>query len=125
MWQNTLEFSGTSVSLTAYWTSGYETASIDFGGVEGDCAASIGASTQSYINGDPVNCYQGGQWNADLTARHTFSDKYTVYMDVLNVFNIEPEFDPSAAYSLFNYNPAWAGPNILGRYYRLGVKFDF
>src|ERR1044072_7601903 len=103
MSQNTLEFSGTSVSLTAYWTSGYETASIDFGGVEGGCAASIGASTQSYIHGDPANCYQGGQWNADLTARHTFSEKYTVYMDVLNVFNIEPEFDPSAAYSLFNY----------------------
>jgi iron complex outermembrane receptor protein len=48
-----------------------------------------------------------------------------VYLDVLNVFSIKPEFDPSAAYSLFNYNPAWGGPNMVGRYFRLGVQFDF
>ena len=71
-----------------------------------------------------MNCTQKAQWNADLTARHTFSDKYTVYLDVLNVFGIDPEFDPSAAYALFNYNPAWAGPNMLGRYFRVGVKLD-
>jgi len=124
-WQNTLEFSGTSLSLTAYWTSGYETGSADFGATPGDCASGLGASTATFINGDPVNCYQAGQWNADFTARHTFSDKYTVYLDVLNVFGIEPNFDPSAAYALFNYNPAWGGPNIMGRYYRLGVKLDF
>ena len=127
MWQNTLEFAGTSLSLTGYWTSGYDTFSADFlpAGATVDCANSLGASTATYVNGEAVNCYQGGQWNADFTARHTFSDKYTVYLDVLNVFNIEPEFDPSAAYALFNYNPAWGGPNIMGRYYRLGVQLDF
>ena len=57
--------------------------------------------------------------------RHKFSDKYTVYLDVLNVFDIEPEFEPSAAYGLFRFNPAWAGPNIMGRYFRLGAKIDF
>jgi len=126
-WQNTFEFAGTSVSLTAYYTSGYDTASIDFGGVKGDCQgnADAGASTASYVDGSPVNCSTPAQWNADLTARHTFNDKYTVFADVLNVFDIGPEFDPSAAYGLFWYNPAWAGPNIMGRYYRLGVKLDF
>jgi iron complex outermembrane recepter protein len=44
---------------------------------------------------------------------------------VLNVFDIKPKFDPSAAYSIFNYNPAWATPNIVGRYFRLGAKVDF
>ena len=39
--------------------------------------------------------------------------------------DIEPEFDPSAAYALFGFNPAWGGPNIMGRYYRVGVKLDF
>jgi len=126
MWQNTLEFAGTSLSLTAYYTSGYDTASIDYGGVVGDCQgnADIAASTAAYVDGSPVNCYQPNQWNADFTARHTFSDKYTVYLDVLNVFSIKPEFDPSAAYALFGYNPAWGGPNMVGRYYRLGVKLD-
>ncbi len=134
-WQNTLQIGeSTSVSLTAYYTSGYDTASIDFGGVKGDCLnnAINGASTAAYVATDadgnplyPVNCKQKGQWNADLTARHTFNDKYTVYLDVLNVFGIDPNFDPSAAYALFNYNPAWGGPNMLGRTFRLGVKLDF
>ena len=126
-WQNTVSFGATSVSLTAYYTSGYDTASIDFGGVKGDCEgnAAIASSTAAYVDGSPVNCSQPAVWNADLTARHTFNDKYTVYADILNVFGIEADFDHSAAYGLFNYNPAWQGPNILGRYFRLGVKLDF
>jgi len=125
-WQNTVEFSGTSVSLTGYWTSGYDTASLDYGGVKGDCQnnADNATSTAAYVDGSPVNCSTPGQWNADLTARHTFSDKYTVYADILNVFNIPANFDYSAAYGLFNFNPAWAGPNIMGRYFRVGVKMD-
>jgi len=126
-WQNSIEFAGTTVSLTAYYTCGYDTVSLDFGGIPGDCQgnADAGASTAAYADGTPVNCSQPAQWNADLTARHTFNDKYTVFLDVLNVFDIEPEFDPSAAYGLFGYNPAWGGPNIMGRYYRVGVKLDF
>ncbi len=125
-WQNTLEFGATSVSLTGYYTSGYDTASIDYGGVEGDCQgnADILSSTQAYVDGSPVLCNAKATWNADLTVRHVFNDKYTVYADVLNVFGVEAPFEPSAAYSLFWYNPAWAGPNIMGRYFRLGVKFE-
>jgi iron complex outermembrane receptor protein len=47
-----------------------------------------------------------------------------LYGEVLNVFDIGPPFDPSAAYSLFWFNPAWAGPNAMGRYFRFGAKFD-
>jgi iron complex outermembrane receptor protein len=126
-WQNTLEFGQTSVSLTGYYTSGYDTASIDFGGVEGDCInnALNHISTVPYVDGTPVVCDAKAQLNADFTVRHKFSDKYTVYLDILNVFDIKPEFEPSAAYSLFQFNPAWAGPNALGRYFRLGAKLDF
>jgi iron complex outermembrane receptor protein len=126
-WQNTFEFGATSLSLTAYYTSGYDTASVDYGGVKGDCAANAadGISTATYADGSPVNCTQSAQWYADLTARHTFSDKYTVYAEVLNVTDEGPDFDPSAAYALFGFNPAWAGPNVMGRYFRVGVKLDF
>jgi iron complex outermembrane receptor protein len=125
-WQNTFEFGKTAVSLTGYYTSGYDTASIDFGGVEGDCQgnADIASSTQAYVDGTPVLCNAKATLNADFTVRHKFSDKYTVYMDVLNVFDIKPEFEPSAAYSLFWFNPAWAGPNAMGRYFRIGARVD-
>ncbi|HEV7606771.1 MAG TPA: TonB-dependent receptor [Steroidobacteraceae bacterium] len=126
-WQNTFEIGKAAVSLTAYYTSGYDTASIDFGGIKGDCQgnADAAASTLAYVDGSPVLCNAKPTWNADLTARYKFSDKYTVYADVLNVFDIAPPFEPSAAYNLFQFNPAWAGPNIMGRYFRVGAKFDF
>lgn len=130
-WQNTVEFDNawgsTAVTLTAYYTSGLDTASIDFGGVKGDCAlnAELHASTQTYVDGTPVICKTDPTWNFDLTVRHRINDTYTVFADVLNVFDMDPDFDPSAAYSLFGYNPAWQGPNIMGRYFRLGVKVDF
>jgi len=125
-WQNTVTFGAATVSLTGYYTSGYDTASVDYDGVKGDCQgnADFAISTASYVNGDPVNCTQKAQWNADLTARYTFNEKYQVYLDVLNAFDIKPEFDPSAAYALFGFNPAWGGPNIMGRYFRVGVKLD-
>ena len=43
----------------------------------------------------------------------------------MNVFDIEPEVDVSAAYHIYAFNPAWAGPNIMGRYFRFGAKLDF
>jgi iron complex outermembrane receptor protein len=126
-WQNSVDIGETTLSLTAYYTDGYDTASIDFGGIEGDCDynAANHTSTVVYEDGTPVNCTQGAQWNVDFNARHTINDKFTVYLDILNVFGIDPEFDPSAAYGLFGFNPAWGGPNMLGRYFRLGAKVDF
>jgi len=126
-WQNSVDIGETTLSLTAYYTDGYDTASIDFGGIEGDCAfnAANHVSTTTYEDGTPVNCTQPAQWNVDFNARHTINDRYTIYLDVLNVFDIDAKFDPSAAYGLFGFNPAWGGPNIMGRYFRLGAKVDF
>ncbi len=127
-WQNSVDFGDTTLSLTAYYTGGYDTASIDFGGIEGDCQfnAENHASTLIFEDGvTPVNCTQPAQWNVDFNARHTINDQFTIYLDVLNVFDIDPRFDPSAAYGLFGFNPAWGGPNIMGRYFRLGAKVDF
>jgi iron complex outermembrane receptor protein len=125
-WQNTVEFGQTTVSLTGYYTAGYDTAAVDQGGIRGDCLANAlaGTATLAYVDGTPVNCNAKATWNADLTIRHKFNDKYTVYADVLNVFDIAPPFEPSAAYSTFWFNPSWAGPNALGRYFRLGAKID-
>ncbi|MBM0168701.1 TonB-dependent receptor plug domain-containing protein [Altererythrobacter sp. C41] len=126
-WQNTLEFGDTAVSLTAYYTKGYDTASIDFGGIKGDCAfnAENGTSTHAYIDGTPVNCKTEDIWNLDLTVSQKVGDRFTIYANVLNLLDTEPPFDPDAAYALFGFNPAWAGPNIMGRYFRLGAKVDF
>jgi iron complex outermembrane receptor protein len=125
-WQNTLQYHDTTLSVTAYYTSGYDLASIDYGGVEGDCAGSIGGSVVTYRdNVTPVLCKAGAQWNADLYVSQKISDKFTIYANILNFLDIKPTFDPSGGYSVGQYNPAWAGGNILGRYFRVGAKVDF
>jgi iron complex outermembrane recepter protein len=124
-WQNTFSFGDLSVTGTVYYTDGYDLASVDYGGVKGDCEASIGASVVTYQNGNPVKCEVGPQWNADLTATFRVSDKFSIYANALNFLNIKPKFDPSAAYSIFQYNPAWGQPNIVGRYFRVGARVDF
>ena len=125
--QNTFEYGDTTATITTYYTGVYDTASVDFGGVPGDCQgnADIASSTIAYVDGSPVQCGSSPTWNADLTIRHKLNDKVTIYGDVLNFLDLKAPFDPAAAYGLFNFNPAWAGPNILGRYFRIGAKASF
>lgn len=124
-WQNTVEIGGFTGSVTAYYTSGYDLASIDYGGVKGDCLASLGSSVAQYQDGSPVLCKTGAQWNVDLAVSQRIGDRFTIYANVLNVLGIKPVFDPSAAYGIFQFNPSWAGPNIMGRYFRVGAKVSF
>jgi iron complex outermembrane receptor protein len=124
-WSNTFGYGPFNLNVTAYYTEGYDLASIDYGGVKGDCTASIGASVVTYQDGTPVQCIGEETWNVDLTANYEINDHATVYLNVLNVLGIDPPFDPSAAYSIFQYNPTWAQSNIVGRYFRIGAKVDF
>lgn len=125
-WQNTLDFGRLSLTATAYYTSGYDLASTDYGGVEGDCAGSIGASVVTYYHTSvPVRCKAKPTWNLDLAGEFRVNDRFALYANVLNVLDLKAPFEPSAAYSIYQYNPAWAGPNIMGRYFRMGAKVDF
>ncbi|WNO54679.1 TonB-dependent receptor domain-containing protein [Stakelama saccharophila] len=124
-WQNTLQTEHFSLSATVYYTDGYDLASIDYGGVKGDCEASIGGSVVTYSDGTPVKCEVGAQWNVDMSGSIKVNDRFSLYMDVLNVFDIDPVFDPSGGYSINQYNPAWAGPNIMGRFFRVGARVNF
>ncbi len=125
-WSNTFDFGDrTTATLTAYMTQGVDNASVDFGGVKGDCENNIGASVLTYVDGTPTACESDDQWNADLTVQHQLNDNVRLFVDIMNVFDIEPELDVSAAYHIYAFNPAWAGPNIMGRYFRLGAKLDF
>jgi iron complex outermembrane receptor protein len=125
-WQNSFEIGNTTLTGTLYYTSGYDNGSVDFGGVKGACIENIDSgSVIPFPDGTPVVCNARPVWNFDFTANQKINDKLSVYLNVLNAFDIDAPFDPSAAYSLFQFNPAWAGPNIMGRYFRVGAKVDF
>ena len=128
-WQNTLSIGGFSLTGTVYYTKGYSLGSVDYGGNRGtstaDCRANIGHSVVTYQDGNPVLCKVGAQWNADLSASYRINDNFMIYANALNFLNIKANFDPSAAYSIMQYNPAWSQANVVGRYFRLGTKIDF
>ncbi|MGI9271105.1 MAG: TonB-dependent receptor domain-containing protein [Woeseiaceae bacterium] len=125
-WANTFMFTeDTTATLTAYYTKGVDNASVDFGGVKGDCSSNIGASVLTYVDGTPTDCKSPDIYNVDLTVQHQLNDSVRLFVDIMNVFDIEPEVDVSSAYHIYAFNPAWSGPNIMGRFFRFGASFDF
>jgi iron complex outermembrane receptor protein len=53
------------------------------------------------------------------------NDNFMIYMDVKNLLNSGPVYDPAAGYGLYQFNPAWDDSNFIGRYFRVGAKIDF
>lgn len=127
-WQNTLDFGSASLTGTLYYTSGYNLAEVDYGGDVNDCEfnSANGAGAPNF-RGEavPSQCNAKAQWNFDLSGQVKVADKFTLYANIMNVFNIAPVQDTAAAYSLYQYNPAWGQANIIGRYFRVGAKVDF
>lgn len=124
-WQNTLQYKDTSVTVTAYYTRGVNTAQIDYGMSTSDCAGNVQAGLISYEDGTPVQCRSKDIWNVDLSINQKINDNFSIYANVMNVFDIKAPVDVNAAYGIYNYNPAFAGANIIGRYLRVGAKVDF
>lgn len=127
-WQNTLDFNDrATLSGTVNYTSGYELESTDspFTGVRYDCAASIGSSVVTYADGaTPISCRTKHFLDVDMTASIKVQKQFTLYVNVLNLLDVKAPYDPSAGYSLYQFNPAWAGQGFIGRYFRMGVKVD-
>jgi iron complex outermembrane receptor protein len=72
-----------------------------------------------------VQCRAKPTWNADFTISQKVNDNFTIYANILDVFDIKAPLDTASTYQIFQFNPAWAGPNILGRYFRVGAKVHF
>lgn len=125
-WQNTLDFNGRgNVSLTAYYTSSYSSVAADSGGVYGDCAASAAnGQLVTYNNGDPVQCRSKSVFYMDGHAEVKVQNSFTLYLDVKNLLDRKPSYDPNAAYGLYQFNPAWSDSLFIGRFVRVGAKVD-
>ena len=124
-WQNTLDFGRATVTGVVNYVSGYDLASVDFGGTPGDCLASLGASAGSFLDGvTPSQCRQKSFITADLTGSFEVTRNVTLYANILNLFDRRAPFDAGATYGI-GVNAAFHDAGILGRYFRLGAKVDF
>jgi iron complex outermembrane receptor protein len=127
-WQNTLEFADRgSLTLTANYTSGYSPTATDSGGTYKDCAQSaLDGQLVVYDNGDPVQCHVKSTFNLDAHGEVKVADKFTLYADVLNLLDDStPPLDVNAGYGIYQFNPAWADRQFIGRFFRVGARVDF
>ena len=124
-WQNTFEFGDrANLTLTANYTSRYSSTATDSGGVYKDCDASAATQLVTYPNGDPVQCHGKSTFWLDAHGEFKIIPSVTLYGDVLDVFNRKPPVDVNAAYGIYQFNPAWADRLFIGRYFRIGARFD-
>ena len=124
-WQNTVDLGRYSLTGTANYTSGYQGVAEDVGGTRGDClgsAASTGVPTTYRDGVTPIRCRTKAFIDFDLTGEVRVTDRFSLYANVLNVFDVKPPLDPTT-YGGYQYNPAWANAGIIGRYFRMGARF--
>lgn len=126
-WQNTFEYKDrASLTLTASYTAGYSPVAADSGGTYGDCAQSAAdGQLVVYDNGDAVQCHVNAVFNLDTHGEVKLNDNLKMYFDVLNILNSSPPLDVNAGYASYQFNPAWADRQFIGRYFRIGAKLDF
>jgi iron complex outermembrane receptor protein len=115
-WQNSFDFGDFAMTGTVNYTSGYDLSAEDQNGpgTSGDCSLApgyTGCRVKSYLT-------------ADANVSYKVNDKFTFYVNALNVFNRLPDVDP-VTYGAYLYNPVQAGNGIFGRSYRAGAKFSF
>jgi iron complex outermembrane recepter protein len=128
VWSNTFEFGPErkyGVTLTGNYTSGYSEVATDDGGTYGNCQASVNGDVYSYDGTTPVICNTHPTFTIDMHTQARVNKNFLIYMDVKNLLNSGPIYDPAAGYGLYQFNPAWDDSNFIGRYFRVGAKLDF
>lgn len=110
-WQNTIEFEPFSLTATAQYFDGYDLSAEDQGTERGDCGLSPGY----------VPCRVDEYITVDLTGSFRVDDRFTFYVNVLNVLDDLPPIDP-VTYGANLYNAVQGGTGIFGRSFRAGVK---
>lgn len=130
-WQNTFEVGALALTGTVNYVSGYDLSAQD----QEDSTKNIGTDAAPVIvstYGDhglaPVPPYTGNRVKSYITVDMNVSvkvnDKFTMYVNVLNLIDRLPPVDP-VTYGAYLYNPVQSGNGIYGRSFRAGAKFNF
>ena len=73
---------------------------------------------------DPAFCRTRRFIDVDLVASYRVNDNFTVWANVLNVFDAKAPLNP-ANYATLNYNPTWSQAGAIGRAFRAGARIRF
>nr|WP_022682362.1 TonB-dependent receptor [Sphingobium bisphenolivorans] len=114
-WTNTLDFGKVALTGIVNFFGGYDLSAMDQGDDYKDC----GQNPDRF-----VPCRVKDYITFDLNAQVKVTDQFTFYANMLNVFDKLPPIDP-VTYGAHAYNPVQGGEGILGRYFRVGAKFNY
>jgi iron complex outermembrane receptor protein len=113
-WLNTFDFGDISVSGTTNFFGGYDLSAMDQGTGYKDCGLSSGITP----------CRVKSLITFDLNTSFKVANKFTFYVNVINLFDKMPPIDP-VTYGANYYNAVQGGTSILGRFFKAGAKFNF
>jgi len=119
-WLNTLDFGDIAVSGTVNYFGGYNLSAMDQGDGYKDC----GESPFTDAAGNKTKCNVKALITFDLNTQFKVADKFTFYVNVINLLDKMPPIDP-VTYGAQNYNAVQGGTAIYGRMFKAGAKFNF
>ena len=114
IWRTTFSTEMYDLTSTLNWTAGYNVSAMDQGGTYRDCSLDDGS----------VPCRTNDYFTWDLNLQAHVRDDTVLYLTIQNVTDNMPPVDTIATYGITGYNVVVGGDGILGRYFKLGVKFD-
>jgi iron complex outermembrane receptor protein len=122
-WQNTLQKGRYTLSATAYYVGRIKEVATDEGNLSTDCSASLYTGTQAIID---KFCYVKKFINVDVSGSAEVREGVKLYANIGNIFDTKPPLAP-AAYSTVIPNTlvSWHYAGLIGRTYKVGVKFEF
>lgn len=121
-WANSFDIGPFNITGTLYYVSGLYMSVDDLTGpgTEGLC---FSTNTPTGAN-QPANCSVPSFTYLDVTAEFHATDAFSVTAGILNFFDRKAPFDP-IDYAGVNYNPTYAQPGAVGRFFTLGLKYKF
>lgn len=114
-WQTTFDTEIYEMTSTLNWISGYNLSAMDQGTGYRDCG----------LNDGSVPCRINDYFTWDLNLQAHWTPNWTTYLTINNVTGNLPPVDTISTYGITGYNVVVGQQGILGRYFKLGVKFDY
>ncbi|WP_297515128.1 TonB-dependent siderophore receptor [uncultured Caulobacter sp.] len=124
-WQNTVSFNDKyTLSATAYYVGKIRSAAADTNGSD-QCPG--GNPYGGSANPDVANkfCYIKKFINVDMNATAQVKDGVQLYANVGNVFDVKAPIAPGAYASAPNFLTTWHYAGLIGRTFKVGVRFDY
>jgi iron complex outermembrane receptor protein len=122
-WQNTVEWGRYTLSATAYYVGKIKSVAADQR-VSTDCATGNQYATGNAALGEQF-CYIKKFVNVDMNGTMQVTDAVQVYGNIGNVFDNEAPVAPGAYASAPNYLTTFHYPGLIGRTFKVGVRFTY